>query len=443
MLDRDVFARYVEEVFGHLDNRPYLLGHPLVALVAAPDQAATPEALRRALISAIEQIRPPEGTPAHLANWRRWRHLTLRYVSGLTTKQIALQLAISERQARRDHELGIGAVAAILWSGYIQRAKAVQPGNAASHGWRRQQSQWSSTAQSELADEATRTELQSAEQETNLGEALDGALATIQGLARARPLTLNRSLSDDLWSVAIRPTMIRQILLCLLTVAIRDDPTRPISIAAHNTSDSVRLTLVVGGEQRPWSDSPGSDERDLLATAQDLAESQGATLTIDATTSATLRLGLSLPATAGIRVLVVDDNPDVAQLFRRFLAGSPYRLVQARTPSTAIALARELRPDVIILDVLMPSQDGWQILQQLRADPITYPIPVIICSILPERSLASSLAAVDFLLKPVTQQSLLAALERSRAPHDPAKHPGSPSSTSSAPQPSTLRFGLR
>lgn len=125
-------------------------------------------------------------------------------------------------------------------------------------------------------------------------------------------------------------------------------------------------------------------------------------------------------------MLVIDDNTDFVELFRRFLAGSRYRLVQARTPPDAFALVHALRPEVITLDVLLPSQDGWQILQQLRADPVGRDVPIVVCSILPEKALAESLGADEFLAKPVTPASLRAALDRCQS----KAHRAAPSSYS-------------
>lgn len=71
-------------------------------------------------------------------------------------------------------------------------------------------------------------------------------------------------------------------------------------------------------------------------------------------------------------------------------------------------------PDVILLDVMMPHQDGWQVLQRLQAQVGTQHIPVIVCSVFDDPELARSLGAVDFLPKPVSRLQLLRALSRRR-----------------------------
>ncbi len=78
----------------------------------------------------------------------------------------------------------------------------------------------------------------------------------------------------------------------------------------------------------------------------------------------------------------------------------------------ALALLRQLTPQAIVLDVMMPHQDGWEILQALRQEPACATIPVIVCSVLREHDLALSLGASDTLVKPVSQPALLDVLRR-------------------------------
>ena len=73
-------------------------------------------------------------------------------------------------------------------------------------------------------------------------------------------------------------------------------------------------------------------------------------------------------------------------------------------------LAREVLPAAITLDIMMPNQDGWEILQALKSDPATRSIPVIICSVLEDPELAHSLGAAAYLQKPISQAALLDVL---------------------------------
>jgi CheY-like chemotaxis protein len=84
--------------------------------------------------------------------------------------------------------------------------------------------------------------------------------------------------------------------------------------------------------------------------------------------------------------------------------------VSATTGEEGLRLARETRASAVTLDVMMPDQDGWEILQNLKNQTDTSALPVIVCSVLKERDLAFSLGANQFLEKPVTQHMLLRAL---------------------------------
>ncbi len=111
-------------------------------------------------------------------------------------------------------------------------------------------------------------------------------------------------------------------------------------------------------------------------------------------------------------LLVIDDDPEVHTLLRHWLAREGYRVEGAADGAAGLARARELRPDAVILDVLMPGVDGWSVLETLRADAELGEVPVIILSMLDDRRLGFALGASDYLTKPVEASRLLDALGR-------------------------------
>jgi signal transduction histidine kinase/DNA-binding response OmpR family regulator len=119
-------------------------------------------------------------------------------------------------------------------------------------------------------------------------------------------------------------------------------------------------------------------------------------------------------------VLVIDDDPDVRDLLSRHLDKSGYRVATAAGGDDGLKRARELRPDAITLDVLMPGTDGWAVLSALKDDAELSTIPVIMVSMLDDRSLGYSLGAADYLNKPVEQGRLLSVLRK----HCPARGSG-------------------
>jgi len=111
-------------------------------------------------------------------------------------------------------------------------------------------------------------------------------------------------------------------------------------------------------------------------------------------------------------ILAIDDDPDVLDLMTEKLAGSGYQIFTAKTGEEGLRLARELAPDVITLDIMMPRLDGWQVLRSLKEADQTRDIPVVIVSILENRTLGFSLGAAEYLVKPVSRDRLLSVLDR-------------------------------
>ena len=105
-------------------------------------------------------------------------------------------------------------------------------------------------------------------------------------------------------------------------------------------------------------------------------------------------------------ILAVDDDPTVLDIITRNLAKEGYAVRTASNGPAALALARELKPRLITLDVMMPSMDGWSVLTALKADPITRAIPVVMISMVDDKQLGFSLGAADYLMKPIDRERL-------------------------------------
>ncbi len=111
-------------------------------------------------------------------------------------------------------------------------------------------------------------------------------------------------------------------------------------------------------------------------------------------------------------VVVIDDDRASLDLMSAYLAGHGVRVVRARDGKEGLDAVRRLRPVATVLDILLPGIDGWEVLETLRADPETQALPVIIVSIVDERSRGLAAGAADYLVKPVGRDELLAALRR-------------------------------
>jgi CheY-like chemotaxis protein len=114
----------------------------------------------------------------------------------------------------------------------------------------------------------------------------------------------------------------------------------------------------------------------------------------------------------GEAVLVIDDDPATCDVLRQFLTKKGFQVEVAAGGEEGIAMARQLRPRAITLDVVMPKPDGWAVLLALKADPELADIPVVMVTMVDDRHKGFRLGAADYLVKPVEPARLTAVLRR-------------------------------
>ncbi|MEC9171633.1 MAG: response regulator, partial [SAR324 cluster bacterium] len=110
------------------------------------------------------------------------------------------------------------------------------------------------------------------------------------------------------------------------------------------------------------------------------------------------------------KILIIDDDPTVRELMRRQLERDGFEVHSASEGKEGITKAREIKPDLITLDILMPDLDGWSVLRSLKADPEVSSIPVVMASILDEKNKGFSLGAADYLSKPLERERLIGSI---------------------------------
>jgi PAS domain S-box-containing protein len=121
-------------------------------------------------------------------------------------------------------------------------------------------------------------------------------------------------------------------------------------------------------------------------------------------------------------ILVIDDDPDVIELLQENIADAGYQVIGAHNGDEGVQKARALHPYAITLDIIMPDKDGWQVLHDLKTDPATRDIPVILLTIVDKKALGYQLGAADYLVKPLERESVLAALQRMQRANGGAAH---------------------
>ena len=123
---------------------------------------------------------------------------------------------------------------------------------------------------------------------------------------------------------------------------------------------------------------------------------------------------------AQAKILLIDDDPDFVEATRTVLESVPYEVIVAYDGDEGLAMVQEVQPDLILLDIIMPTQDGFDVCEKLKGDPELWSIPVIMLTSLSQHigDTAYSvqdgmmLEADDFIDKPVRPKELLARVSR-------------------------------
>jgi len=117
-------------------------------------------------------------------------------------------------------------------------------------------------------------------------------------------------------------------------------------------------------------------------------------------------------------VLVIDDDLEVRTVLQKYLSKLGYQVELADNGEEGLRLAKKIFPDVITLDVMMPKMDGWEVLSYLKADPELDHIPVIVLSMIEDKSVGYSLGASDYLIKPITREQISKVLQKYHFAHN-------------------------
>ena len=115
-------------------------------------------------------------------------------------------------------------------------------------------------------------------------------------------------------------------------------------------------------------------------------------------------------------MLVIDDDPDARELVCRCLSKQGFRVESSASGQAGLRLAKQLLPDAITLDVMMPSMDGWAVLSALKADPDLANIPVIMMTFLDDKDRGLELGAAEYLRKPLDYKRFVAMLSKYQRP---------------------------
>ena len=282
-----------------------------------------------------------------------------------------------------------------------------------------------------------------------IADLIASVMSTAVGLVKDKPIKLNTILPPNLPTVRADSTRVRQVLINFLSNAAKFTDHGNITVEAQTAQSpqglpEILFTVTDSGPGiaegdrvklfLPFSQVDDSPTRKTggtglgLSICRSLIEMHNGRIGLlnsEVGKGSTFFFSLPLPTpekvpeavpetpkTTSSVVLSIDDDPQVISLYQRYLEPQGYAVLALTDPYQAVAAARRAQPIAITLDVMMPGRNGWLVLEDLKNDPQTRDIPVIVCSLAQEEEKGFSLGATDYLVKPFLQDELLNVLQR-------------------------------
>ena len=282
----------------------------------------------------------------------------------------------------------------------------------------------------------------------DLRDIVKGVMSTAIALVKDKPVELQQELPPDLPTIRGDARRIRQVLLNLVSNASKFTEEGYIRVEIDPHPTEIIISVADSGVGippdkmdmifEPFTQADASTTRRVggtglgLSISKRFAEIHGGRIWVESELDVGSTFYVAFPiqtpdqqleaaeiasSDSGAQdtkktILCVDDNDGVITLYRRYLSKKGYQVVGLTSSADVIEKAVELEPFAITLDVMMPGKDGWQIIQELKANSNTRRIPVIMCTIVCEKEYGLSLGASDYLIKPILEEELVAALQR-------------------------------
>lgn len=418
-MNRDEFSVLLRDALVNIHDFAVLEKHPLGDILpSSAPSVSKAEKVRSFIWEGIKTLKPVgDNGPADSLEWRYYRILSGRYIEGLTIADLQKHLSLGERQERRMHNRAANALEELLWHRLFSSQGVMDPQRESSHPVPDRDTPVKSAIKDADVDFSFPVTLES----LHLDRVIDETAALFLPRLHERGRELSIQVPADLPMIQADRIILRQILLHLFNQVPQNWVGNGISINAYPAPDTGMIVLeILFSVKRPFI----LTDEDLFSNklfaywverlnARVRVESSDQT-TGHAITETCVQTAfiLELPRANQAKVLVVDDHEPAIRIIQRYLSQTNIRAVGVSDPAQVLPIARSLHPRAVLLDVMMPSIDGWEILQKLKSDPGTHQIPVIICSVWDQPDLAYSLGADAFLKKPIIQDELLNELAR-------------------------------
>jgi CheY-like chemotaxis protein len=399
--DRSVdLARSLLAALAHLHDPDYRAPEAIRLLLGwSPGRPVRD--VQATLLAFLQELAPDENDlPADRAD-RPFEVLHARYVQQLTQEETAEHLHLSLRTVQREQHKGVH-----LLLRRLQARSRITSGNEANQLTPPQGANW----RQQLEREVGWLRRHEGDANAPLRETLSAALPLARKCAAAygAEIIVEGALPDC--HVQLHPSALRQLVLAAVSELGQCAAREPIRLAASVEGDRLTIALACGSAAAKSAENPTG--------LHDLARALGADLRVqspqpDGSPHATWLIVAPLvqDAPSNVRVLAIDDNLDLVRLYQSYCQGTPYEIEHLLVAEDVFNVVDHHKPDLILLDVLLPHVDGWDLLLDLHAHQATRDIPIIVCSVITEEALALSLGATLYLQKPVWRAELISAFE--------------------------------
>jgi CheY-like chemotaxis protein len=398
------------DALNHFQDLGYLRGHGVCQFLPPKVQQGSGKDIQSALAAGIDQIKPFGGSDIDQASEPGRLHSILhhRFVQGLTVQDVANRMGMSPRHLKREQRRAIIALLAVLH--HDQETDAAQAGAKV----------MDSPARAPLGLEVALLQNRDQRVPVSLASLIHEVLALLDHPLQTQKMTVRWESPTDLPAIQTYPALLRQALIsafgCFLDPSQRVCPAgEMLSVQATAAAGQTVQLALTGSRHVSVEDGvfpPSPQQRQVLF---DLLASLGGNAEY-VTEPPLRRIILTLPAMQPVPILVIEDNPDTVRLYQRYLEGEVYQLHILPPDQSVVEAILALNPAVVLLDLMMPGHDGWEWLVDIRHNPATADVPVIVCSVLADDGLARSLGATAYRQKPVSRQTLLALLNELAGP---------------------------
>jgi CheY-like chemotaxis protein len=397
-MDRIEFQNDVKDILNHLSDPAYLENHGLLALFYTGPEAPLTirmRSLRETIQGSIEFLRPPEGTPENATEWRCFKILNSRYFQMKEWHVIEEEMGLSQRQVQRDLKKGLDALISILWDHFSNQNSSDATADANADG---EDAYDNELIQEELKNWEISYDL------VNLSQILEQALQLCKSLSQTQLQDhLDLSEVDPNLNVMVDQVLTKQGLYKILSMFSEIVGDQVVQVKTRKVNDFFYdLTFKFHSPNdlalQHWKIAQ------LFFTIQSLRH---AILKEEGSTT----ISIILPVKKQVNCLVIDDVESVRRLIERMLGSYGIQVFGADNYLAAVDLIQLVKPDFILLDVLMPKMDGWQMIKNFKSNPDTASIPVIISSVLYEPELSQAVNAVGYIRKPINRLELIKTLQ--------------------------------